>query len=340
MKLPHRPTGPKQPHGASGRAEFESCLERDFPALVGQLYAITLNARAVRGHVQDGYAEAWRKWSAIRDLPDPASWVRTAAIGYSRVWVRRAGQRAVDEPEGPWPPTSPGSRALFDALGTTPEDGRRCLVLYHVVGLPVDVIANIEQVAVGEVHAVLARTHDHLLGGMREARDHLKAAERDGAEAERLVAACAWDDDKTAALQALVAELASSVATPGMSAIARRAGSQHRATSAAAIAVLAVGALGGVTIAMSAVGQPTTEMPSGTAVGAATTPPAGPTLIPAEPIVSPTATRTRSPIARPRPTPRVRITTTPPTTTATTGTTPTTTTGTSTPTTTTTADAR
>ena len=257
--------------------------------------------------MQDAYAEAWRQWSAIRDLPEPASWVRTAAIGYSRAWARRAGQRAGAVPEGPWPPTTPGSRALFGALGTLGEDGRRCLVLYHVVGLPADVIANIEQVGVAQVQAILARSHDHLLGGMNEARERSRAdAGGGGSAAERLVAKYSWDQDKTAALQALVVELAGSVATPAMSAIVRRAGSQHRATTAAAIAVLAVGALGGVTIAVSAIGEPP---PTGSVVGLVAPPP-GPVIASDQPAVSPSATRTRSPIARPRPT-RVRVAATP-----------------------------
>jgi hypothetical protein len=198
---------------------------------------------------------------------------------------------------------------LFDALGALPADGRRCLVLYHVVGLPVDVIANIEQVAVVDVHTVLARSYDKLLGGIREARaTGAGTAGKAGSGAERLAAMSAWDEDKSAALRSLVAELASSVGTPGVSTIVRRAGSQNRATSAAAIAVLAVGALGGVTIAVSAIGEPAASTPMETAVAAPPT--TAPVLLPAEPLATPTPTRTRSPIARPRVTTRPAATTT------------------------------
>jgi hypothetical protein len=191
-----------------------------------------------------------------------------------------------------------------------------------VAGLPLDVIANIEQVAIGEVQARLDGSHDKLLGGIREATLDARGgtAGKGSLGAERLIAMTAWDEDKTAALRALVAELASSVATPAVSTIARRAGSQHRATSAAAIAVLAVGALGGITIAVSAIGEPVAP-PSGVAIGGTPTVAAGPTLMPAEPVVVPTATRTRSPIARPRATPRPKVTTSPTTTTTTTPTT-------------------
>lgn len=126
-----------------------------------QMYAMTGNLADAQELVQEAYARAWQRWSAVSTYDDPQAWVRTVAwrLAASRWRKTRNGVAALLR-HGPAPDTPEPSLdnvALVAALKQIPEAQRRTVVLHHLVGLSVAEVAHEMHVPEGTVKARLSR---------------------------------------------------------------------------------------------------------------------------------------------------------------------------------------
>jgi DNA-directed RNA polymerase specialized sigma24 family protein len=145
------------------RVDFGAHLEANYRRLVAQLYAITLDPAEAHSAVQDAYSRAWRSWATVSRSPDAVGWVRRVAVRSTvRSW-RRLRLRSRHH-IGPGPDTETG--AVLAALRELPAAERRCVVLHHMAGAPVQEIAAVEGVSVGTTAARLARAQQVVSDGL------------------------------------------------------------------------------------------------------------------------------------------------------------------------------
>ena len=151
------------------RADFGAHLEADYPRLVAQLYAITLDAGEAHDAVQDAYSRAWRDWVAIRRSHDPAAWVRSVAVRSTiRSWRRLFARTGVGAHRSVGAGTDPRTAAMLSALGRLPAAERRAVVLFHMAGVSLGEIAAIEGTSADAVAARLAHGQHVVTGGMAD----------------------------------------------------------------------------------------------------------------------------------------------------------------------------
>lgn len=152
------------------RIDYGAHLEANYPRLVAQLYAVTLDAAEAHDVVQDAYSRAWRQWDEVGRSTDPTAWVRRVAVRSTiRSWrrlVARLGlgrsHRSLDDD------TDPRTRALLGALGRLAPAERRAVVLFHMAGVPAPEIAAVEQVSLDTVYARLHRARTVVIEGMAD----------------------------------------------------------------------------------------------------------------------------------------------------------------------------
>lgn len=154
------PTGARSdtPSAIALRADFGAHVEANYRRLVAQLYAITLDAAEAHDVVQDAYSRAWRDWAAISRSPDPTAWVRRVAVRATiRSWRRVLARIGVRRPGSVGDGVDDRTGALLGALGRLSAAERRCVVLFHMAGVPLAEIAAVERLPRGTVQARLAR---------------------------------------------------------------------------------------------------------------------------------------------------------------------------------------
>jgi RNA polymerase sigma-70 factor (ECF subfamily) len=152
---------------ATGPASFEEVYGAHFADLAVQLFAYFGDRQEAQDVVQEAFCRALARWSTVTQYDDPVAWVRRVAwnLATSRWRRTRTALRAVrrHRPE-PVAGPNPDRVALVAALGTLPPHHRRALVLYYLADLPVDEIAEREQVAPGTVKSWLHRGRAALAG--------------------------------------------------------------------------------------------------------------------------------------------------------------------------------
>lgn len=168
---PHFVQDEPAPELADLRLDFGAHLEANYQRLVAQLYAITLDPGEAHDVVQDAYSRAWRNWRVIGRSPDPTGWVRRVAVRSTiRSWRRVAARFGLDRGArrriGEIP--DPRTRTVLSALGRLSPVERRAVVLTHMVGLPLNEIAALEQEAPGTVAARLSRARQMVSDGMAD----------------------------------------------------------------------------------------------------------------------------------------------------------------------------
>lgn len=126
-----------------------------------QMYAMTGNVADAQELVQEAYARAWQRWSAVSTYDDPEAWVRTVAwrLAASR-WRKAKNGVAAMLRHGPTPDVpepSIDNVALVAALKQIPEEQRRAIVLHHLGGRSVAEVAHETGAPEGTVKARLSR---------------------------------------------------------------------------------------------------------------------------------------------------------------------------------------
>ena len=142
-------------------ADFDAFYGRTSAASVRALHAMTGDLAEAQDVVQEAYARAWQRWSALREYDAPEAWVRTVAwrLAVSRRRRARVGLAKLRDtgPPETVPPPGPEHVAVVAALRRLPPAQRRAVVLHHLVGLSVAEVAAETGVPAGTVKARLSR---------------------------------------------------------------------------------------------------------------------------------------------------------------------------------------
>ena len=161
---------------ASG--SFEEFYTGAVSRLLGQLFLVTGDLHEAEEVVQEAFARASVRWSWLRDYNAPEAWVRRVAMNLAADRARklRRQARAILRMGPPLeaPEVSVETLALVEALGTLPVRQRQAIVLHHLVGLPVEEVAQTLRMPAGTVKSLLSRGRRALaarLGEAEEVRD-------------------------------------------------------------------------------------------------------------------------------------------------------------------------
>jgi RNA polymerase sigma-70 factor, ECF subfamily len=161
----------------TGGGSFEEFYTGSVSRLLGQLYLVVGDLHEAEEVVQEAFARASVRWSWLRDYNAPEAWVRRVALNLAADRARklRRQTRAILRMR-PLPEVSEVSvetLALVEALGSLPVRQRQAIVLHHLVGLPVEEVAQTLRVPAGTVKSLLARGRRALAARLGEAKEVL-----------------------------------------------------------------------------------------------------------------------------------------------------------------------
>lgn len=132
-----------------GSADFDAFYSATSRRVLHQVYALTGDLERARDCVQEAYARAWRRWSAVSAVTSPEAWVRATA------WRLASGRRVTLK--RPAPPAGTDSADLVAALRRLPEKQRYAIVVRLLAGSTVADIAAETGTSVATVENRLAK---------------------------------------------------------------------------------------------------------------------------------------------------------------------------------------
>jgi RNA polymerase sigma-70 factor (ECF subfamily) len=161
----------------TGGGSFEEFYRGVVSRLLGHLFLVTGDLHEAEDVVQEAFARASVRWSWLRDYNAPEVWVRRVAMNLAADRARklRRHARAILR-MGPPPEANEVSvetLALVEALRTLPIRQRQAIVLHHLVGLPVEEVAQTLRVPAGTVKSLLSRGRRALAAKLGEAEEVL-----------------------------------------------------------------------------------------------------------------------------------------------------------------------
>jgi RNA polymerase sigma-70 factor (ECF subfamily) len=152
---------------------FSEFYEQSYGLLVGQVFVVTTDRVEAEEAVQEAFARLWSRWSRVSRYENPEAWVRRVALNIAMKRWRRArqgDQLAKDAYADAYADTGLVSEAattgdrldLVAGLRRLPSSHRQALLLYYIVGLSVQEVANemstrLSPVAPGTVKSWLHR---------------------------------------------------------------------------------------------------------------------------------------------------------------------------------------
>jgi len=121
-----------------------------------------------RGPRLEAYARAFVRWSRVGGYDLAEAWVRRVALNLAAMADRSLRRRArallrLGRPPHV-PELSPEAIDVHDALRALPLGQRQVIVLHHLVGLPVEQVAQELRLAPGTVKSRLARGRAAMAG--------------------------------------------------------------------------------------------------------------------------------------------------------------------------------
>ena len=159
----------------TGGGSFEEFYTGTVGRLLGYLFLVTGDLHEAEEVVQEAFARASVRWSSLRDYNAPEAWVRRVAMNLAadRAHKLRRQARAMLRlgPTYEAPEASVETLALVEALRTLPVRQRQAIVLHHLVGLPVEEVAQTLQVPAGTVKSLLSRGRRALAARLGEAEE-------------------------------------------------------------------------------------------------------------------------------------------------------------------------
>jgi RNA polymerase sigma-70 factor, ECF subfamily len=161
----------------TGGGSFEEFYTGAISRLLGQLFLVTGDLHEAEEVVQEAFARASVRWSWLRDYNAPEAWVRRVAMNLATDHARKLRRQAKAllrlGPPLEAPEASVETLALVEALRTLPVRQRQAIVLHHLVGLPVEEVAQTLRAPVGTVKSLLARGRRALAARLGEAEEVL-----------------------------------------------------------------------------------------------------------------------------------------------------------------------
>src|SRR6266536_1322972 len=126
--------------------DFDGFYAAVFARLVGQLTLVTGNLHEAEEVVQEALARAVPRWARLRAYDVPEAWVRRVALNLATSHHRQARRRLTAllrlGPPPVVPPVSADALALAESLRALSMPHRQVLVLHHLLGLPVEEVAD------------------------------------------------------------------------------------------------------------------------------------------------------------------------------------------------------
>ena len=127
-------------------AALVAFCQREHPRLVGALSLYTNNSSVAEELAQEALLRAMEAWPRLRVMAAPGAWVHRAAMNLAKSWFRRyaAERRALRRlPRDLAAPDADVAAVLTvrAAVARLPYRQRRCVVMRHYLGYPVDVTA-------------------------------------------------------------------------------------------------------------------------------------------------------------------------------------------------------
>ena len=145
----------------AARASFEDFYAATVDRLLGHLFLVTGDLHAAEEIVQEAFTRASLRWTHLRDYDVPEAWVRRVAMNLAAERARRLRRRTRAILRAGPPPHVPQVSVealdLLEALRALPIRQRQVLVLHHLVGMPVDEVAQTLALPSGTVKSALAR---------------------------------------------------------------------------------------------------------------------------------------------------------------------------------------
>jgi RNA polymerase sigma-70 factor, ECF subfamily len=133
--------------------------------------------------VQEAFARASVRWSWLRDYNAPEAWVRRVAMNLAADRARKLRRQARAILQLGLPPGAPEvsveTLALVEALRTLPVRQRQAIVLHHLVGLPVEEVAQTLRIPAGTVKSLLSHGRWALAARLGEPEEALYPAMND-----------------------------------------------------------------------------------------------------------------------------------------------------------------
>jgi RNA polymerase sigma-70 factor (sigma-E family) len=161
----------------TGGASFEEFYRGAVSRLLGQLFLVTGDLHEAEEVVQEAFARASVRWTWLRDYNAPEAWVRRVAMNLAADQARKLRRQARAilrmRPLAEAPEVSVETLALVEALRTLPVRQRQAIVLHHLVGLPVQEVAQTLRVPAGTVKSLLSRGRRALAARLGEAEEVL-----------------------------------------------------------------------------------------------------------------------------------------------------------------------
>ena len=143
--------------------DFEQFYTASYQRLLWELFAVTGgDLPEAEDALQEAYARASLRWARIRTYQAPDAWVRRVALNLASSAARNTRRRAaallrLAPSPAPGPELSTESVDLAAGLRALPMGQRQVIVLYSLVGLPVEEIATQLRLPSGTVKSRLAR---------------------------------------------------------------------------------------------------------------------------------------------------------------------------------------
>lgn len=156
---------------------FEEFYTATVGRLLGALFPVTGDLHEAEEVVQEAYARASTRWARLRDYDVPEAWVRRVAMNlatdHARTLRRHAKALLRIGPPLEASEASVETLVLVEALRTLPVRQRQAIVLHHLVGLPVEEVAQTLRAPTGTVKSLLARGRRALAARLGEAEEVL-----------------------------------------------------------------------------------------------------------------------------------------------------------------------
>ncbi|WP_059011969.1 SigE family RNA polymerase sigma factor [Streptomyces specialis] len=147
--------------------------------LVAAVYAVTGDAADAEDAVQEAYARAWQRWSALSAEGDPTPWVRTVALRLAvSTWRKARNRLRAQLRHGPpphAPALAPDHVALVAALRGLSAEQRTAVVLHHLLDLPVAQVARETGVSEAAVRTRLSRARRTLRARLTDDPPHRRS---------------------------------------------------------------------------------------------------------------------------------------------------------------------
>jgi RNA polymerase sigma-70 factor (ECF subfamily) len=128
---------------------FESFYRRERSRMVGLAFVLSGSRWAAEDLAQEAFIAAYRHWSDVGSLDQPAAWVRKVIANHSYSLLRRVkaearavGRATVTGRWAPMPELPPASVEVWAEVRRLPRRQAETVALYYIAGLTMPEIAN------------------------------------------------------------------------------------------------------------------------------------------------------------------------------------------------------